>query len=188
MAPIRSGPFACTPRMFGSWRVKVPSQPGHGIDGAILETRLGSTGTVAGSEDGEAETETCRAAKPLWRRLSVGRLEFKMAKASMHEEARSRVATREYTFTVVFEPVDEQPPSENRGKARNKIRSLRNSTGAGYQVTVPLLPGLITYGRTLSEAREMARDAIVATWKGCGKRGNAFQRKRVRAEKDFASP
>ncbi len=30
----------------------------------------------------------------------------------------------------------------------------------GWQVIVPLLPGLITYGRTLEEAREMARDAI----------------------------
>jgi predicted RNase H-like HicB family nuclease len=31
----------------------------------------------------------------------------------------------------------------------------------GYQVIVPALPGIVTYGRTLREAREMARDAIV---------------------------
>ena len=30
----------------------------------------------------------------------------------------------------------------------------------GYQVTVPLLPGLITYGRDLDEAKIMAKDAI----------------------------
>ena len=30
----------------------------------------------------------------------------------------------------------------------------------GYQVTVPLLPGLITYGRNFEEAKEMAKDAI----------------------------
>lgn len=46
--------------------------------------------------------------------------------------------TKEYSYTVVYELVKE----------------------GGYQVTVPLLPGLITYGRTFEEAREMARDAI----------------------------
>lgn len=32
--------------------------------------------------------------------------------------------------------------------------------GAGYTVTVPKLPGLVTEGDNLNEAREMARDAI----------------------------
>jgi antitoxin HicB len=31
----------------------------------------------------------------------------------------------------------------------------------GYQVIVPAMPGIVTYGRTLPEAREMAKDAIV---------------------------
>jgi len=30
----------------------------------------------------------------------------------------------------------------------------------GYTVTVPALPGCITYGKNMQEAREMARDAI----------------------------
>lgn len=30
----------------------------------------------------------------------------------------------------------------------------------GYTVTVPALPGLVTEGRNLEDAREMARDAI----------------------------
>ena len=30
----------------------------------------------------------------------------------------------------------------------------------GFTVTVPTLPGCITYGTTIDEAREMARDAI----------------------------
>lgn len=30
----------------------------------------------------------------------------------------------------------------------------------GYVVTVPRLPGLVTQGDTLAEAREMAKDAI----------------------------
>lgn len=30
----------------------------------------------------------------------------------------------------------------------------------GYTVTCPALPGLVTYGQTLDEARHMARDAM----------------------------
>lgn len=30
----------------------------------------------------------------------------------------------------------------------------------GYTVTCPALPGLVTYGETLPEARDMARDAM----------------------------
>jgi predicted RNase H-like HicB family nuclease/predicted RNA binding protein YcfA (HicA-like mRNA interferase family) len=41
-----------------------------------------------------------------------------------------------------------------------KIRRARNPSYPGYPVTVPLLPAVITYGRTLEEAREMACDAI----------------------------
>ena len=49
-----------------------------------------------------------------------------------------KLKTKEYTYTVIYEPVKE----------------------GGYQVVVPLLQGLVTYGRTFKEAREMARDAI----------------------------
>jgi antitoxin HicB len=41
----------------------------------------------------------------------------------------------------------------------------------GYQVIVPALPGIVTYGRTLQEAREMARDAIVCHLRGLIKDG-----------------
>jgi predicted RNase H-like HicB family nuclease len=41
----------------------------------------------------------------------------------------------------------------------------------GYQVIVPALPGIVTYGRTLEEAREMARDAIVCHLRGLLKDG-----------------
>lgn len=44
----------------------------------------------------------------------------------------------EYRYTVVFEPAEE----------------------GGYVVTVPVLPGLVTEGDTLEEARAMAKDAI----------------------------
>ena len=46
----------------------------------------------------------------------------------------------EYGYTVLFEPAQE----------------------GGYVVTCPALPGLVTEGDTLEEAREMARDAIRA--------------------------
>lgn len=51
----------------------------------------------------------------------------------------AKIKTTEYSYTVIYEPVKE----------------------GGYQVTAPLLPGLVTYGRDLEEAREMARDAIL---------------------------
>ena len=50
------------------------------------------------------------------------------------------MSTKEYSYTVFFEPALE----------------------GGYIVTVPALPGLVTEGDTLDEAREMARDAIRA--------------------------
>ena len=43
-----------------------------------------------------------------------------------------------YKYTVIYEELSE----------------------GGYQVIVPALPGLVTFGRALPEAREMAEDAI----------------------------
>jgi predicted RNase H-like HicB family nuclease len=36
----------------------------------------------------------------------------------------------------------------------------------GFQVIVPALPGIVTYGRTIEEAREMAHDAIACHLQG----------------------
>jgi antitoxin HicB len=36
----------------------------------------------------------------------------------------------------------------------------------GFQVIVPALPGIVTYGRSLEEAREMATDAIACHLQG----------------------
>jgi antitoxin HicB len=55
---------------------------------------------------------------------------------STHKET---LITREYSYTVVFEPAEE----------------------GGYTVTCPALPGLVTEGDTLEEARAMAADAIL---------------------------
>jgi antitoxin HicB len=43
-----------------------------------------------------------------------------------------------YTFTMLFEPAEE----------------------GGYVVTCPALPGLVTEGDSLEEARQMAEDAL----------------------------
>jgi antitoxin HicB len=61
----------------------------------------------------------------------------------------SQVNDREYRFTVLYEPAEE----------------------GGYVVTCPALPGLVTEGETLDEAREMARDAIRAYVKSLQKDG-----------------
>ena len=37
---------------------------------------------------------------------------------------------------------------------------LRKETEGGYTVIVPSLPGCVTYGDTVDEAREMAKEAI----------------------------
>jgi len=45
---------------------------------------------------------------------------------------------KEYTFDIFYEPMEE----------------------GGYLVIVPALPGIVTYGKDLEEARMMALDAI----------------------------
>jgi antitoxin HicB len=50
------------------------------------------------------------------------------------------MVSKEYRFTVLFEPAEE----------------------GGYVVTCPALPGVVTEGDTLEEARLMAKDAIRA--------------------------
>lgn len=51
---------------------------------------------------------------------------------------KETISTTVYTYTAEFEPAEE----------------------GGYVVTVPALPGVVTQGETLEEARAMAADAI----------------------------
>jgi antitoxin HicB len=51
---------------------------------------------------------------------------------------RGRVGTKEYSYTVLFEPAEE----------------------GGYIVTCPALQGVVTQGESLAQARAMAADAI----------------------------
>ena len=48
------------------------------------------------------------------------------------------ITIQELSFTAVFEPAD----------------------NGGYTVTCPTLPGVVTEGNTLNEARELVKDAI----------------------------
>ncbi len=59
---------------------------------------------------------------------------------------------KDYSYTVIFEPLEE----------------------GGYQVIVPALPEIITYGRTLKEAKEMALDAIRCHLEGLVKEGESI--------------
>jgi len=48
-------------------------------------------------------------------------------------------------------------------KIKNTIyhfETVFDNNGQGYTVTVPKLPGLVTEGDSLKEAKEMAKDAI----------------------------
>ena len=58
----------------------------------------------------------------------------------------------EYGYTVIYEALSE----------------------GGYHVIVPAFPGIVTYGRYIEEAREMARDAIVCHLGGLLKDGEAI--------------
>ena len=51
---------------------------------------------------------------------------------------KERVGTREYSYTVLFEPAEE----------------------GGYVVTCPALPAVVTQGESIEEARAMAADAV----------------------------
>ncbi|PIR13717.1 antitoxin HicB [Candidatus Falkowbacteria bacterium CG11_big_fil_rev_8_21_14_0_20_39_10] len=49
-----------------------------------------------------------------------------------------KIKAKKYSYTIIYEPIKE----------------------GGYQAIIPILPGLITYGRDLKEAKIMAKDAI----------------------------
>ena len=105
-----------------------------------------------------------------------------MSRVAVRVHESEDVEAREYTFTVVFEPLGKT--GNVRGNGRKSRPAEPAGATTGYQVTVPLLPGLITYGRTLSEAREMARDAIKCHIEGLRKDGERIpNEKSARKEK-----
>ena len=94
---------------------------------------------------------------------------------------RKKPAPHDLAFTVIYLPTGEGDggsagPGESakRGTAPRK----KKEPITGYQVTVPLLPGLVTFGRTLKEAQEMARDAIECHLAGLRKSGEPIPNER----------
>lgn len=90
--------------------------------------------------------------------------------------------TRALSFTVIYLPVpQEDTNTSNRVKAASRDDTLRKNSEAknGYQVIVPLMPGLVTYGRTLQEAQEMAKDAIECHIEGLKKAGEPIPNERL---------
>ncbi len=65
---------------------------------------------------------------------------------------RESVTTQEFTYTALFEAAEE----------------------GGYTVTVPALPGVVTEGDTLEEARAMVADAIQCYLESLRKDGLPF--------------
>src|SRR5712691_2780539 len=109
-----------------------------------------------------------------------------MPQARINGRNQKEVKSRDFTFTVVYLPVGQfagrTSPRRKAGRRRPVLRE-NSEPQSGYQVTVPLLPGLVTYGRTLSEARSMARDAIRCHLEGLRKAGEPIPNERL-AHKD----
>jgi predicted RNase H-like HicB family nuclease len=94
-----------------------------------------------------------------------------MGRIALREATTQRVASRSYRFTVIFQPLAGEIQSAKSNGQSHLRRRPQDSVEGGYQVTVPMLPGLVTYGRTLGEAREMAADAIRVHLEGLRKDG-----------------
>src|SRR5580692_6279003 len=94
---------------------------------------------------------------------------------------RKKIESRDLDFTVIYLPVDQSVGNgADRAKMTVRRAALRkNPEASGYQVTVPILPGLITYGRTLEEARAIAQDAIECHIEGLRKSGEAIPNERL---------
>ena len=95
---------------------------------------------------------------------------------------RKKTQSQDLAFTVIYLPVDRDDGSgAGGGKAGKRAAALKKKapSESGYQVTVPLLPGVVTYGRTLEEAQVMARDAIECHIEGLRKSGEPIPNERL---------
>jgi antitoxin HicB len=95
---------------------------------------------------------------------------------------RKKAESLDLDFTVIYLPVERDDGiGQRRGKTADRGVALRKNPGSktGYLVTVPLLPGLVTYGRTLAEAQEMAQDAVECHIEGLRKLGEPIPNERL---------
>jgi predicted RNase H-like HicB family nuclease len=70
--------------------------------------------------------------------------------------SRRKLAIRKYL--TVLDPSDKMGRMKKSRGHFNVV--LRPEPEGGFTAIVPVLPGCVTYGRTLAEAKKMARDAI----------------------------
>jgi predicted RNase H-like HicB family nuclease len=86
---------------------------------------------------------------------------------------KTRGRNLEYTVVVlpVYDSVDQPTTRQKKSRAYSAKKRAGMGKPTAYQVTVPVLPGLITFGRTLEEARDMAEDAIRCHLEGLMKSG-----------------
>ena len=97
-----------------------------------------------------------------------------MARIRVWNGSSRRARGRGYEFTVVLLPVYESADSTFGIASKGRSRRHRVSNPpklAGFQATVPSLPGLLTFGRTETEALSMAEDAIRCHIEGLKKDG-----------------
>ena len=76
------------------------------------------------------------------------------------------ITVHEYSYVALFRPEPE----------------------GGYTVTCPALPGLVTHGETLAEARAMAAEAVEAYLESLQKDGEAFPESDVTEPQAFTEP
>ena len=102
--------------------------------------------------------------------VEFGRTLRDMARKRATNGNHRKAAVGRYEFTVVLLPTfnDGDGADKSLGASMVPRKPLRPS---GYQVTVPSLPGLVTFGRTRSEAWVMAEDAIRCHIEGLRKDG-----------------
>jgi antitoxin HicB len=93
--------------------------------------------------------------------MTTRRVIQKRRKPSIKRNPEEAMRVRNYNFTVIFTPAEE----------------------GGYIVTCPALPGLVTEGDNLREARRMAREAITGYIEVLIKHGQPIpEDSRIRAE------
>jgi antitoxin HicB len=93
--------------------------------------------------------------------MTTRKMAQKPRKSSTRRNPEEAMRVRNYNFTVIFTPAEE----------------------GGYIVTCPVLPGLVTEGDNLQEARKMAREAITGYLEVLIKDGQPVpEDSRIRAE------
>ena len=85
-----------------------------------------------------------------------------------------RLARNEQVLVAFLERLKKDPRRHWPEVERRYIGLIHKDTDSGYGVSFPDLPGCITAGRTLEEAREMAAEALALHLEGLEEDGAAI--------------